>query len=271
MQIRNIADLRQKISWHMIIWMITAHALAIVGIFYLNLATLSIVLGLYFVTCCLGICIGYHRLLTHRSFQTFKFMRRFFATCGSLALQGGPSAWVGDHRLHHVASDTDNDPHDANKGFWYSHVGWIFYAHRPGVKAVLPKLCRDIRSDWYMRLLDTGFMQVGLQAALGLALYFFLGWGGVFCGIFLRLVVCYHITWFVNSLCHMWGYTSYKTKTLAKNNWLVAILAWGEGWHNNHHADESRVRAGLRWWEVDVSYYVIRLLSLVRLTWGLKV
>ncbi len=271
MQMSKLSTMRRKIQWPMIVWMTTVHALAIVGVFYLNIVNLGLIAGLYFVTCCLGICIGYHRLLTHRSFKTHKFMRRFFATCGSLALQGGPSAWVGDHRMHHVASDTEQDPHNAKKGFWYSHIGWIFFEHRPENRGAIAKLCRDIRSDWYMRMLDMGLIQIGMQVILGAGLLYLFGWGGVFCGIFLRLIVSYHFTWFVNSLCHMWGYTTYKTKSLARNNWVVGVLTWGEGWHNNHHANESRVKAGMRWWEVDVSYYVIKVLSWFGLTWGLRV
>lgn len=270
MELTKMTNLRGKLSWPMIIWMIIAHSLAVAGLFYMNIPNLIVFLVLYFITGCLGICIGYHRLLTHRSFQTTKWLRRFFATCGTLALQGGPSDWVGDHRLHHVASDTEADPHNAKQGFWHSHMGWIFFRYPEKVKKSVRKLCRDIQVDPYLRFLDSAFAQIGLQVAVGLVVLAFFGWGGVLCGVFLRLVTLYHATWFVNSLCHLKGYTSFKTKTLAKNNWFVALLAWGEGWHNNHHADEHRVRAGLNWWEFDASYIVIRLLSFLGLTWGLK-
>jgi stearoyl-CoA desaturase (delta-9 desaturase) len=219
-------------------------------------------LALYVLTG-LGITVGYHRLLSHRAFQATPLVTRVFATMGALSLQGGPLRWVADHRQHHFHSDSEGDPHDIKRGFFFAHMGWLFY--------VFPKQyddrrirarTRDLNRDPYLVWLEEhdflpGLALGGLLLAVGGVSLFL--WGFCF-----RLVLLYHSTWLVNSACHLWGYRPFKFATGA-NNWPVALLAFGEGWHNNHHAWPASARQGLRPWEVDVSWMLIAILKKLNL------
>lgn len=260
-----------KIDWFISIWLLLAHLLAIPAFFYFSWANVTAFTILYFATGCFGITFGFHRLLTHRSFKTHKWIERFLATCGTLALQGSVLEWVAHHRMHHAGSDTPADPHNARRGFWYSHVGWLLRVN-PAVddEKVLNRFGRDIMADPYMRWLCTPFAQIGIQVAAGLALVAIGGVGMMFWGIFLRVVAVYHVTWFINSACHMFGYKNYEVDDLATNCWWAAFLAFGEGWHNNHHAHGDVARAGRKWWEFDLTYLIIKTLSVFGLVWDIR-
>ena len=218
----------------------------------------------------LGVTMGYHRLLTHRSFQTPRFVEYILTALGSLANQGGPLQWVAVHRIHHKHSDAEGDPHSPRDGLWWAHMLW-WMPHVPTLDepARYARYVMDLAKDPVHRFFQR--FQVLLPLVLAAAVYG-LGeaWGGVgvswvVWGMFVRTALLYHATWLVNSATHLWGYRSHETRDRSTNLWWVALLSLGEGWHNNHHAFPRSARHGLRWWEVDPTYWLIRLMSLVGL------
>jgi sn-1 stearoyl-lipid 9-desaturase len=226
----------------------------------------GVALLLYWITGGLGITLGFHRLITHRSFQTPKWLEYFLATCGTLACQGGPIDWVGLHRIHHLHSDQEQDPHDSNRGFWWSHFAWML--HQSPAFAEVPRFTKDIYDDPYYKFLQKNM--VLLQVALGAALLLFGGWSCVVWGIFVRLVFVWHCTWFVNSATHKFGYKTYDSQDHSTNCWWVALLTYGEGWHNNHHAFQYSARHGMEWWEIDLTWMTIQLLQTFGLATNVK-
>jgi stearoyl-CoA desaturase (delta-9 desaturase) len=255
-------------DWNVIIYMSTIHLVALLALFPSNFSwgALGVAFILYWITGGLGITLGFHRLVTHRSFETPKWLEYFFIFCGTLACQGGPIDWIGLHRIHHKYSDAGGDPHDSNRGFWWSHMGWML-CQNPANKDV-PRYTQDIADDPFYRFCQNYFIPI--QVVLGLFLYFLGGWSFVIWGIFVRLVVVFHCTWFVNSATHKFGYKSHESNDNSKNCWWVALLTFGEGWHNNHHAYQYSARHGLQWWEIDSTWISIRLLQLLGLAKNLK-
>ena len=229
-----------------------------------SVATLFI---LYWVTACLGVTLGYHRLLAHKSFQLPKWLARFFATCGALSAEYGPITWVGLHRQHHKHSDKALDPHNSKRGLVWSHIGWMFF-RVPGEKRVR-RYAGDLRKDPYYVWLDKWF--IVLQILLGFLLYTLGGWAFVLWGIPLRLVLVYHVTWLVNSANHKWGRRNYETEDNSTNNKWVAALTFGEGWHNNHHAFPSSAKQGLLPGQIDVTWYHIVLLERLGLAKNVRI
>ena len=230
-----------------------------------------------------GITVGYHRLCTHKSFKTPGFLRYLFAVAGSMAVQGPVIRWCAEHRRHHQHSDTEGDPHSPHmskdgswgegvwamaKGAYHAHMGWLFIDRSRG----LGKYSVDLYRDRAIVLADRQFefwVFAGLVIPAvigGLVTWSWMGvllgflWGGL-----VRVLMVHHITWSVNSICHIWGTRPFDCHDESRNNPIVAILAMGEGWHNNHHAFPTSARHGLRWWQIDLSYYLIRLLKLVGL------
>lgn len=250
------------LDWIVVFWMAAMHILALLAPFYFSWTALGLCIAFYYLTGCFGVTFCYHRLLCHRSFATPKWLERLSATCGVLAMQMGPVTWVGHHRMHHAYSDTPGDPHDASRGFWHSHMGWLFLTSREHDDPVrVRKFARDIYQDPYLRFIDQRWVQIALTVLLGFLLYAIAGVPGVVWGIFVRMVVVYHVTWFVNSAAHMWGYQRYQTGDLSRNCWWVGLLAFGEGWHNNHHAHAQVAPAGHVWWEFDITYCLIWVLN----------
>ncbi|MDY6899229.1 MAG: fatty acid desaturase [Cyanobacteriota bacterium] len=222
---------------------------------------------LHWMTIGLGITFGFHRLATHRSVEVPKWLEYFLILCGTLALQGGVFGWVGYHRLHHLYSDHDGDPHNSREGFWWSHINWLM--HTVPAKPELQRYTKDIADDKFYQFCHRYYLE--LQVALAVILYLIGGWSFVIWGIFVRLFVGIHSTMFVNSACHMIGYRSHETKDCSTNCWWVALLTFGEGWHNNHHAFQYSARHGLRWWEIDMIWTTIQLLEFVGLAKNVKV
>lgn len=222
----------------------------------------------YFISGCLGITLSYHRQLSHRSFQTPKWLEYILAYCGVLAVQGDPLEWASSHRYHHLHTDTPLDPHSPYEGFWWSHVGWVL-----DNKATLDRVynrnnASDMEAQWYYRMLrDTYAWHVVAQFA---ALFLIGGLPAVIWGGALRIVWVWHVTWFVNSASHVWGDQTYNTGDLSRNNWWVGLLAWGEGWHNNHHAFEFSARHGMEWWQVDVTWGMIWAMEKLGLATNVK-
>ncbi len=232
-----------------------------------NWTAVGLTVFMHWITGGLGITLGWHRMLTHRSFQTPKFVEYFLAFCGALACQGGIIDWVGLHRLHHTHSDQNAiDPHNAQNGFWWSHIGWMLY--KGPAHAEIARCTKDISSDPFYQFLQKYFLP--MQIVFGVLLYLAAGWSFVVWVIFARLILVYHCTWFVNSATHKFGYRTYETKDSSTNCWWVAVLTYGEGWHNNHHAYQYSARHGMKWWEFDFTWVTIQVMEALGLASKVK-
>lgn len=274
-----------RIVWRYAIPIVTLHLLALACLtpwLFSWTGLVLLVAGIYFYGA-LGINIGYHRLLTHRSFECPKWLEYALTTIAICCLEDSPGSWVATHRLHHNDSDESPDPHSPLVSFLWSHVGWLMIENS-SVRSfsAYDRYARDIlRDPYYMRLQRTllGVYIYLAHAALYFAAGLAAGWllGGtllagmqfglslLFWGVILRTVCVWHITWSVNSLTHMHGYRTYETRENSRNNWFVAILTTGEGWHNNHHADPASASNRHRWWELDGMYAIIRTWELLGL------
>lgn len=256
--------------------LIVIHALGFFAWSYWSWEGFVLFLSLYAITA-MGVTVGYHRYLTHGGFQTYRPVRWLLSVVGLLSAEGPPIEWVATHRKHHLCSDQEGDPHTPNDGFWHSHVLWLL-PRMPTQEAqdLYHKHARDLVRDGFLRFLNRSypFWHAGLAIVLAIAGYLYGGWyyctSFVFYGCFLRMVCVLHATWSVNSVSHLWGYRNYPTDDRSRNNWIVALLTFGEGWHNNHHKYPTLARHGHRWWEIDVSYWMIRFLKLIRLVWDVK-
>ena len=254
---------RKSINWATLGFMAAIHILAVIALLpqFWSWQAITTFVVLYWITACLGVTIGYHRLLSHRSFRVPHWLERFFATCGAISCQQGPIDWVGLHRHHHKFSDTDVDHHTSLKGLWWSHMGWMF-EDIPAMKAV-PRLTGDLAKDPYYRWLNNNFLLLQVPLA---GLLFWIGtatgaggWALVLWGIPLRLVLVYHCTWLVNSATHYWGDAPHNSGDSSRNNAWVAALTFGEGWHNNHHAFPHSARHGFGR-QIDLTWMHIRLM-----------
>ncbi len=238
------------------------------------------ILAVMYVLTGFGVTIGFHRLLTHRSFDAPAPVRGALAILGSMSVQGAVIHWVADHRRHHAFTDEDGDPHSPHThggdgwrgvlhGIWHSHTGWLFDGEPTSARRYAP----DLRADPVIRFVDRHFIA---WALLGLAIPFAAGfaisggsllagltalvWGGL-----VRIFVLHHATWSVNSICHLYGTRPFEIEDQSTNNWAVACVSLGEGWHHNHHAFPTSARHGLRRRQVDPSFAVIRLMERVGL------
>lgn len=244
-----------------------------------NVTDLLILVGMYLVTG-LGVTVGFHRLLTHRSFQTFKPIEYLFAILGSMAVQGPVNTWVADHRKHHAHTDKEGDPHSPHVGhgegirgviggLWHAHMGWTFTGHG---KADQRKYARDLYEDRGMRLISALFP---FWVLLGLAIPFGLGWlatgtvtgalYGLLWGGAVRIFLVHHITWSVNSVCHFLGTRRFDVDDESTNVFWLALPSFGEAWHHNHHAFPRSARHGLKRWELDPSAAIITAMEKVGL------
>lgn len=258
-----------------VLWIGFLHLGALASPFCFTWSGLLLAVFLSWVTGCLGVCLGFHRLLTHSSFETYRPLRWMFALFGTLAGEGPPIMWVAAHRKHHRFSDHEHDPHSPRDGAWWSHMTWMFPRRGSQYWAQLYRqYAPDLLKDPSLRLLDRTFLWWHLLLALivfctGLLVWDFrTGVSFVVWGMFVRLVYMLHVTWAVNSASHMWGYRTYETSDNSRNLWWVGLLAWGEGWHNNHHAFQRIASHGHLWWELDVTYLVIMLMERTGLAWN---
>jgi stearoyl-CoA desaturase (delta-9 desaturase) len=241
------------------------------------------VLAIMYVTCGLGVTVGFHRLLTHRSFQTYKPIQYAFATLGSMAVQGPVIAWVADHRKHHAHTDEEGDPHSphvghgdgvlgALHGLWYAHMGWLFDSHG---RAEGKKYARDLVEDPGMRFISRSFLGI---VALGLVIPFGLGYAfdgtlaggltGMLWGGLVRIFMLHHVTWSINSVCHFFGRRRFDVEDHSTNVFWLALPSFGESWHHNHHAFPRAAVHGLKWWELDPSGAFIRAMKRAKLAWN---
>ena len=249
----------KKLDWTNVIYFSVIHAGALLAPWMFSWTALGITLFLYWLTASVGITLTYHRLLTHRGFNIPKPLEYLFTLCGMLASEGGAITWVAMHRLHHTLSDREGrDLHTPKDGFWWSHVGWIVSDIGMDRREIEARHAPELVADPVQRTLNR--LHVYPNIFMGLALFAWGGWPYVVWGIFLRLVIGLNATWFVNSAAHTFGYRTYETPEGSTNCWWVGIIAWGEGWHNNHHAFQRSARHGHAWWEVDATWALIRVL-----------
>ncbi len=261
---------RSRLNFVTIVALVVFHLGALAALFLFTWQALFLALALLWISGGWGIGMGYHRLLTHRGYETPRWLEYFLTICGALALQGGPLFWVATHRLHHHNSDKSGDPHSPRDGWWWSHAGWLVRGD-PMRDTALARYVPDLQRDAFHRWLDHWHFVPMLVLGAALAVWGALH-GGVFqaaslvaWGIFLRTTVELHGTWLVNSAAHTWGRRRFSTPDDSTNNWWVALLTFGEGWHNNHHADPRSVRHGLAWYELDINWLCIRALGQVGL------
>ena len=251
----------QYIAWAPLAWMATLHLGALLALnpAYFSWSGLALAFFTHWIAGGIGICMGYHRLLTHRSFATRpKWLEYVITGFGCLASEGGPISWVADHRRHHAHSDEEDDTHSPNRGFGWAHMFWwmtpdITSRHTPDyLKRWAPDLCKDP----VMRVFNSIHFLFPLMYAW--ILYSLGGMSWLVWGFFVGTVSLLHSTWLVNSATHVWGYRNYETRDRSTNLWWVALLTYGEGWHNNHHAFQTSARHGIRRWEIDPTYLTIR-------------
>ncbi len=248
-----------------------------------NWVYLALLIGMYVATA-IGINVGYHRFFTHRSFKTPRFIEAILAVLGSMAVEGPVIQWAAMHRCHHQHSDEHQDPHSPHShdagfwnmvgGMWHAHMGWLFRPHPPG----LARYVSDLRKDRLVRRMSKLFplwVLVGLLIPAALGGLFTLSWMGVLLGFIwgglVRIFLVHHVTWSINSVCHIWGTRPFDTHDESRNNAIFGVLAFGEGWHNNHHAFPTSARHGLRWWQLDVTYMIIRGMAMVGLARDVRV
>ncbi len=244
---------------------------------------LGLLLGMYALTG-LGITVGYHRLFTHRSFETNRLVQFLLGVFASMAVEGPLLKWVAMHRRHHQNSDQPDDPHSPYhqgrgvlgllRGGWHAHLGWVFGPDPPD----LDRYVKDLRRSSLLRTVSALFP---LWVAIGLLIPAVLGglltgtWTGALFGLIwgglARISLVHHVTWSINSVCHLWGQRPYPNNDQSRDNFVFGVLGLGEGWHNTHHAFPTSARHGLRWWQLDASYGVIRVLALLGLAWNVKV
>jgi stearoyl-CoA desaturase (delta-9 desaturase) len=265
----QLADSR-KTNWTNSIAFGLFHLGAVGALFVFSWQALAVTLFLYWMCTGLGISMGYHRLHTHRSYHVPLALEYFFAVCGTLTLQGGPIFWVATHRVHHQKSDQPGDPHSPRDGGWWAHMGWLLvgeskHSNTPLMSKYAPDLAKDRFYVWLNKYHWTPLI------VLGVLLFAVGGLPFVLWGVCLRVVVGLHCTWLVNSATHMWGSRRFATHDDSRNNWLIALITSGEGWHNNHHAHPTSARHGLVWYEFDLSWIQIKILMFLGIAKSVRV
>jgi fatty-acid desaturase len=262
------------LRWYVLISLLSIHLVTLAARATYSWQGLVCFLVLYQLTG-LGVTAGYHRLLTHNSYKTCRPVLWFLTLAGMASGQGAPAEWVAFHRKHHEFSDEPDDPHSPHHGgFFWAHMAWLWHPFSSGERTGLYKrYAKDALEDPFLRyvskprvylawVLFTWVCIAGVGLALG-------GWdmclSFLVYGVFLRLVAMYHVTWFVNSATHVWGYRIHETSDKSRNLWWVALLTNGEGWHNGHHGYQTAANHGQRWWELDITYELIRLFAICRL------
>jgi sn-1 stearoyl-lipid 9-desaturase len=267
---QNTTKTDLHINWNTLIFMVIFHAGAAAALFMFSWKAIAISVLLAWIGGGLGIGVGFHRLLTHRGFKTPKLVEYFLSFCGLLALEGGSINWVVTHRIHHAFTEKPGDPHSPRDGRWWAHMGWILRgtAQQHSEKVMwryAPDLMKDPVHVWFNRLYFVPLIFCGFGLlAVG-------GWPALMWGVFFRVTFGLHATWLVNSATHIWGSRRFETSDDSTNNWWVALLTFGEGWHNNHHAFPRAARHGLKWYEIDMNWWNIRVLQLLGLAKSINV
>jgi stearoyl-CoA desaturase (Delta-9 desaturase) len=255
-----------KEQWHNVIALVAIHVITVLTILHgVTLKLVLIALGTYFLRM-FAITGVYHRYFSHRSYKTSRIFQLVLAFLGTTATQKGPLWWAAAHRLHHKHSDTERDLHSpARRGFWYSHMGWwLGREHEQTHFDMIP----DFAGYPELRWLDKHHLIGPWTLGIGCAILF--GVEGGLWGYFVSTCFLMHATFTINSLAHVWGSRRYATKDTSRNNFWLALLTMGEGWHNNHHHYMSSTNQGFFWWEIDVTYYILKGLEKLGLVWDLR-
>jgi stearoyl-CoA desaturase (delta-9 desaturase) len=241
------------------------------------------VLGVMYILTLSGVSVGFHRLVTHRAFQTTLLLKVCICIFGSMAGQGPVLFWAATHRRHHSSSDRTGDPHSPHlhgrgltnfvRGFWHAHTGWMLRPELSSWVRYVPDLLKD-RQIFLINRLYFCWVTLGLLLPAIFEGSILVSWHGFLRGLlwggFVRIFLVHHVTWSVNSVCHIYGQRPFNTNDRSTNNFPMALLSFGEGWHNNHHAFPNSAFHGLRWWQIDFSGYFIRALRWSRLAWNVK-
>ena len=266
----SLTSERPPINWVTTIVLALFHIGAIAALFMFSWRSFAIAAFLFWMATGLGISLGYHRLHTHRSYQVPLWLEYFFAVCGTLTLEGGPIFWVATHRIHHQNSDQPGDPHSPREGAFWSHMGWILVGDaKHNNTRMMAKYAPDLtKHRFYVWLNDYHWVPL---VSLGVLLLAFGGIPLFLWGICLRIVVGLHCTWLVNSATHMWGNRRFATRDDSRNLWWVALITFGEGWHNNHHAHPTSARHGLVWYEFDASWIQLKMLKFLGVARSIRV
>lgn len=256
---------RRTINWKNVTIVTTFHLFAIPAFFTLSWQNFAALIIGNWIVGSLGVGLGWHRLLTHRGFKAPKWLEYTLSTLATMSMQDSPDKWVATHRIHHKFTETDKDPHSTKPGFWWAQIGWVVWGtaqdhDQKTLQRYVPDLLKDkghalISRFYYVPIIVSAF----ILFAIG-------GWTMVVWGVFARVVVGWHTTWFVNSLSHIYGQRPHETGDDSTNNWFVALLTFGEGWHNNHHAFPTSARHGLKWYQFDMNWIAIRILE--KLGWA---
>jgi stearoyl-CoA desaturase (delta-9 desaturase) len=265
----NLPD-RTKMNWTTTVVLVLFHIGAIAALFMFSWPRLATAVALYWISVGLGISLGYHRLHTHRSFRVPQALEYLLAFFGTLTLEGGPIFWVATHRIHHSRSDQPGDPHSPRDGAWWAHVGWILLGDSKHADTrAMAKFAPDLaKHRFYVWLNNYHWLPMVL---LGVALLAIGGIPLMLWGTCLRVVIGLHATWLVNSATHLWGSRRFATNDDSRNNWWVALMTFGEGWHNNHHAHPTSARHGLAWYELDLSWITLYVLRFLRIAKNIRV
>lgn len=224
-----------------------------------------VLLGIFFMFAQVGITIGYHRMLTHQGFDAPQWLRALFLILGMTAFEGSPAQWTATHIKHHAHSDEEDDPHSPLAGFWHAHMGWLY---QPKSYAPVAEYAPHLLNDRLVMFFDRWW---GVFAIASAVIPFAIGgWTGFVWGAGVRVFLNTHITYSVNSICHTFGKRDFHTTDESRNNWVVGLLAFGEGWHNNHHAFPRSAFHGMKWWQFDMSGIIIHVLERVGLVWNVQ-
>lgn len=245
------------------------HLAALIGIIHLGFSWsgLGLAIGAYFVRMFV-VTAAYHRYFSHRAFKTSRVFQFLLALGAQSAAQKGVLWWASHHRWHHKHSDKVTDVHSAKqRGFWYAHMGWLM---RSDWNETDPALVADLARFPELRFLNHDWVHVWPTVLLALGFLALGGLHGLVWGFFLSTALLWHGCFSINSLSHLFGRKRYATGDESRNNWLLAIITTGEGWHNNHHHYQSSANQGFRWWEIDITYYLLRLMAAVGLVWDLR-
>ncbi|XP_071700302.1 delta-9 acyl-lipid desaturase 2-like [Rutidosis leptorrhynchoides] len=248
-------------------WIMSIHVLAAWSPFVFDWGGFIVSMGLVLLTET-DMTIGYHRLLTHRSFKVPKWLEYTFAYCGVLSGQKDPISWVSIHKKHHKYAETDRDPHSPTEGFWFSHIGWFCYNNYIVAKCGDYTNVPELKAQWFYRFLHNTYFWH--PTALAMLLYIYGGFAYLAWGVGIQTVIVCHITFVVRSVGHVWGERSWNTPDNSTNNWWSGVLALGEGWHNNHHAFPNLARHGLERWQFDLAWEIIKFLELIGLATDVK-
>ena len=261
---------KTRMNWPTVIVFGLFHIATIAAFFMFSWTNLAIAFLLHWIFIGFGIGMGYHRLHTHRSYKVPKWLDYFFAVCGTMTLEGGPIFWVATHRIHHQLSDQPGDPHSPRDGAWWAHMGWMLFGEaKHSNHALMCKYAPDLAKDkFYVWLSKYHYVPLVI---FSLMLAYIGGWSLLLWGTFVRVTWGLHCTWAVNSATHLWGTRRFKTKDDSRNLWWVALITFGEGWHNNHHAHPTSARHGLKWNEIDMTWMQIWLLSKLGIAKNVKV